>query len=61
MNNLFEHEILFDDVASLENLLGRNALKTQSANANCDCVSYTAIQDDDVDPQESPRVTPASN
>lgn len=59
MNNLFESEILFDDAARLENLLGRNALKTQSVNANCDCAGYTSITDDDT--QEGTGITPAAN
>lgn len=42
-----ETDILFDDVQLLENLLGENHLKITSANANCDCTSYTTTFDDD--------------
>lgn len=40
MNYPIENEILFDDIALLENVLGAGALNTTSVNTNCDCTSY---------------------
>lgn len=39
MNYSTENEILFDDVALLENVLGAGALNITSVNANCDCAN----------------------
>ena len=43
----FENEILFDDVAALEDKLGEAYLSITSLTANCDCSSYTSVQDDE--------------
>ncbi len=59
MTNLLEDEILFDDVSRLESLLG-GEVKNQTVNAACDCVSYTSVQDDEFDTQESTGITPSS-
>lgn len=47
MAQINERNILFDDVALLEAVLGRESLNISSINANCDCVSYTSVDDDD--------------
>ncbi|MEO6686046.1 MAG: hypothetical protein ABIN24_08775 [Dyadobacter sp.] len=57
-----ENDILFDDVALLENMLGKNALKISSVNANCDCTSYTpTFDDEDSDTEKSTAIAVANN
>lgn len=41
-----ENNILFDDITLLEKTLGEGSLNISSINANCDCVSYTTLDDD---------------
>lgn len=53
MNYSTENEILFDDIALLENVLGAGALKVTAVNANCDCANYpTIIINKDVTPDK---------
>ena len=53
MNYSTENEILFDDVALLENVLGAGALNITSVNTNCDCTSYSSpSNDEDRDPDK---------
>ena len=42
-----ENDVLFDDVALLNAALGEGSLRFSSANADCDCVSYTSVGDDE--------------
>ncbi|WP_157607618.1 hypothetical protein [Runella limosa] len=46
-----ENDLLFDDIALLENRLGAGALNISSVNTNCDCTSYVSpSNDEDYDP-----------
>lgn len=57
-----ERDILFDDVQLLENVLGMNSLKISSANANCDCTSYTTTFDDeDFDTEKGTAIAVANS
>lgn len=59
MNYSTENEILFDDVALLENRLGAGALKVTAVNTNCDCDGYYSTPNkEDCDTAQIPR--PAS-
>lgn len=50
MNYSTENDLLFDDVALLENVLGAGALNITSVNTNCDCTSYSSpFNDEDRD------------
>ncbi|QMW06724.1 recombinase family protein [Spirosoma foliorum] len=42
-----ENNILFDDRSLLEAAFGERVLKVSSANANCDCISYSSTADDE--------------
>lgn len=54
MKSSFDNEILFDDVATLENKLGEGCLSITSVTGNCDCSNYTSVQDDeDIDTSQS--------
>ena len=54
--------LLFDDITLLETALGEGALTVSSVNANCDCVSYTAIDDDqDFNPPARPSTSIAAS
>ena len=49
MTHTFENDIIFDDVATLENIFGENYQRViaNDLRTDCDCTSYTFIQDDD--------------
>jgi hypothetical protein len=48
MTSTHNQDILFDDLFILEKLTGKKELSITSANANCDCVGYSAPDDEDV-------------
>jgi hypothetical protein len=43
-----ENALLFDDTSMLEANFGKGFLNTISANANCDCTSYSELNDSDL-------------
>lgn len=43
----FDHNLLFDDAAVLEETLGESCSSLTAVTGNCDCSGYTSIQDDD--------------
>ncbi|MEM9856523.1 MAG: hypothetical protein AAF843_04180 [Bacteroidota bacterium] len=43
----FDHDLLFDDAAVLEETLGESSLSLTPVTGNCDCSNYTTIQEDD--------------
>ncbi|MEA5260318.1 hypothetical protein VB264_21140 [Arcicella aquatica] len=56
------HSLLFDDLSTLESLLGKGVLKNKSLNANCDCAGYTSTDDDDeMDTSKSTETTSQEN
>lgn len=47
---IIQNDILFDDLALLENRFGIGSLKVTSVNTNCDCDGYASpLTDDDHD------------
>ncbi len=61
MNYSTENEILFDDFALLENVLGAGALKVTSVNANCDCDGYYSTPNkEECDTDQIARPAPAT-
>ncbi|WP_421828338.1 hypothetical protein [Larkinella sp.] len=53
-------DILFDDLSILEKLIGKKELSITSANANCDCVGYSAPDDEDINTHQiAPTADPA--
>lgn len=46
MAQINESDILFDDAILLQTILGNDAQRISSINANCDCVSYISVDDD---------------
>lgn len=53
-------DILFDDASIIKQLFGQNERPVSSANANCDCIGYSATDDEDVDTHQiAPAPYPA--
>ncbi len=51
-----QNDVLFDDLALLENILGAGALKVTAVNANCDCVNSPSNSiNKDIDPNQIAR------
>jgi hypothetical protein len=62
MTLINENDLLFDDVALVNAALGEGSLRLSSVNANCDCVSYTSVGDDEeIDTPVSSRAFAAAN
>ncbi|MFC5410864.1 hypothetical protein ACFPMF_16210 [Larkinella bovis] len=57
MKAINEQEILFDDLAILEKLIGQKELAITSANANCDCIGYSTSDDEESDPDQITSIT----
>ncbi len=43
----FDHNLLFDDAAVLEETLGESSRSLTAVTGNCDCSNYTSVQDDE--------------
>ncbi|MCF0049560.1 hypothetical protein LXM25_05815 [Dyadobacter sp. LJ53] len=57
-----ENDVLFDDVALLNAALVEGSLSISSVNANCDCVSYTSVGDEEeIDTATGARSFAAAN
>lgn len=41
-----QNDLLFDDMAILENTFGKGSLNASSVNANCDCSGYSSTDED---------------
>lgn len=53
-----ENNLLFDDLAVLENKFGIGSLKVISVNANCDCDGYSSTSTNkDSDPNQITPIT----
>jgi hypothetical protein len=56
-----ENNLLFDDLALLENRLGIGSLKVTSVNANCDCDGYYSTPNkEECDTNQIARPAPAT-
>ncbi|QMW01516.1 hypothetical protein [Spirosoma foliorum] len=49
MTTINQQSLLFDDASVIKHLFGQHELTIPSANANCDCISYSSTADDDED------------
>ncbi|GAB4023450.1 hypothetical protein GCM10028808_73950 [Spirosoma migulaei] len=47
MTTIDQQSILFDDASVIKQLFGQHELIIPSANANCDCISYSSTADDE--------------